>query len=177
MVTASSSIRGRGVDDDGATGGGGGDAAAGGCWAPAVPCTRGNSRCHSIVRRSRGRDAVCILLQLGGVLVECLLAIGTELIAALREQYVSHDDPFLLLLHFVNLNLFSRRLRAPAAISPSACRMCCAIRPRSTSTEWPGTCKREKSAPPADPRLMISTRSWLRVRSGRCPAISRCATT
>ena len=47
---------------------------------------------------------------LADVLVECLLAIGTELIAALRKQYVTGDDPFLLLLHFVDLALLSRLL-------------------------------------------------------------------
>jgi len=49
--------------------------------------------------RGGGRDVVCVLQapKLGDVLVECLLAIGTELIAALRKQYVTGDDPFLLL--------------------------------------------------------------------------------
>src|SRR5215469_9510828 len=60
--------------------------------------------------RGGGRDVVCVLQapKLGDVLVECLLAIGTELIAALRKQYVTGDDVFLLLLHFVDLALLSR---------------------------------------------------------------------
>jgi hypothetical protein len=69
-------------------------------------------------------------------LVECLLAIGTELIAALRKQYVTGDDVFLLLLHFVDLALLSRTsARTPAAIPPSACRVCFAIRTRPTSAQ------------------------------------------
>jgi hypothetical protein len=44
--------------------------------------------------------------------IERLLAIGAELITALREQYVAGDDPFLLLLHLVELRLLRCRLRS-----------------------------------------------------------------
>jgi len=53
-------------------------------------------------------------LQLGDILVECLLAVGAVLIAALRERYVTGDDRFSLLLHFVDLALLNRRLHARA---------------------------------------------------------------
>ena len=51
-------------------------------------------------------------LQLRQVLVERLLAIGAELIAALREQQIAGDNPFLLLLHLGDLGLLRRRLGA-----------------------------------------------------------------
>jgi hypothetical protein len=51
-------------------------------------------------------------LQLGHVLVERLLPVGAELVAALGEQHVASDDPFLLLLHLLDLGLLRHRLGA-----------------------------------------------------------------
>ena len=42
-------------------------------------------------------------LQPWHVSVQRLLAVGTELVAALRKQHVAGDDPLLLLLHFGDL--------------------------------------------------------------------------
>jgi hypothetical protein len=52
------------------------------------------------------------VLQFADVLVERLPTVGAELIAALGEQHVAGDDPFLLLLHRLDLGLLCRRLGA-----------------------------------------------------------------
>src|SRR5689334_17844721 len=81
------------------------------CYWRCLPLQRGSDR--QIVGVSVDDDfGVLQTLQLRHVLIERLLTVSAEMIAAFREQHVAGDDPLLLLLHLRDLRLIRSRLRA-----------------------------------------------------------------